>query len=477
MRLRAAVTGWFAALALAAPAAQADTFTVTNGSSDSTAACAGTTCPALRAAIAAAEITRPADTINVPAGTININNDMLVGSDMTIVGTSARTNIIDGGAKYRGLRVAAGATVSFSHFTIRNAAAGQGGSNDGGGVVNAGTLTLNYVRVNGSRATRGGGVANVSPGLLSLNHVLVDGNTSTGTGGGIVNVGSVETTPITYISMTDSTVFGNTANGGAGGIANLNNGGLLLMTRVTVADNLGSTGSTGGLLTGVAQRSQVTGSILARNKVGAATSNCGAIKPTNGGFNVEDNDTCALGLTADPVLDTKLANAGGELDVLPIGGASPAVNRVPNGDNCVAGTPDQRDLYRPQGSACDSGAYELDVAATYTITGGPSGTISSDSAQIGFSSSDPSATPECQLTGPGQAGGYGPCYKSNTALYTNLANGTFTFSVRDSDFPGSTPATRTFTVAALDSTITGGPTGPTNDTTPTFTFTADDPAS
>src|SRR5215208_3650979 len=104
MRLRAAVTSWLAALALAAPAAQADTFTVTNGSSDSTAACSGTTCPSLRAAIAAAQITRPADTINVPAGTININNDMLVGSDVTIAGTSARTNIIDGGAKYRGLR-------------------------------------------------------------------------------------------------------------------------------------------------------------------------------------------------------------------------------------------------------------------------------------------------------------------------------------------------------------------------------------
>ena len=306
MRLRAALTAGFAALVLAAPA-QADTFSVTNGSSDVAAGCTGTTCPSLRAAIAAAEITRLADIINVPSGTININNDLVVASDMTIVGTSARTNIIDGGAKYRGLRVAAGATVSFIHFTIRNAAAGQGGSDDGGGVVNSGTLTLAYVHVTTSRATRGGGVANLSPGLLSLQHTLIDGNTSGGTGGGIVNVGSVETTPITYISMTDSTVFGNTANGGAGGIANLNNGGLLLMTRVTVADNLGSTGSTGGLLTGVAQRSQVTGSILARNKVGAATSNCGAIKPTNGGFNVEDNDTCALGLTADPVLETKLA--------------------------------------------------------------------------------------------------------------------------------------------------------------------------
>ena len=47
--------------------------------------------------------------------------------------------------------------------------------------------------------------------------------------------------------------------------------------------------------------------------------------------------------------------------------------------------------YRPQGSACDSGAVEFDQPATYTITGGPTGTISSDSAQIDFSTSDPSA--------------------------------------------------------------------------------------
>ena len=470
MRLRAALTAGFAALVLAAPA-QADTFTVTNGSSDVAAGCTGTTCPSLRAAIAAAEITRPADIINVPAGTININNDLVVGSDMTIVGASARTNIIDGGAKYRGLRVSAGATVSFSHFTIRNAAAGQGGSNDGGGILNAGTTVLDYVHVTTSRATNGGGIANAAAGSVSIQHSLIDENVASGDGGGVYNLGSVETTPITLVSIGDSTIFHNTAGALTGAISNQNNGGFLIVGRSTIADNTGGKGAVGGVFLEVAGRAQLFGTIVARNRNDTMSANCGALKPTNGGFNVEDNDACALGLTADPVLDTKLASAGGETDVLPIGGASPAVNRLPTGDNCVVGTLDQRGLRRPQGAACDSGSYELDVAATYTITGGPTGTISSDSAQIDFSSSDPSATPECQLSGPGQAGGYGPCYKTNAALYTNLANGTFTFSVRDSDFPGSTPATRTFTVAALDSTITGGPTGSTNDTTPTFTFT------
>src|SRR4051795_12797896 len=113
MRMRAAFVAVLAALALAAPA-QADTWTVTDGSSDATApACNATahTCLSLRLAIAASEATKSvADVIDVPAGVIAINNDLVVTSDMTIVGSSARTSIIDGGAKYRGLRVAGAST-------------------------------------------------------------------------------------------------------------------------------------------------------------------------------------------------------------------------------------------------------------------------------------------------------------------------------------------------------------------------------
>jgi hypothetical protein len=470
MRVRAALIAAFAALALATPA-EADTFTVTNGSSDVAGSCDKQTCTTLRAAITAAKTTlREADFIYVPAGTINLGSDLLVDTDVTILGVSARTNILDGGDKHRGLRVPAGATVALQHYTIRRGAAGEAGSNDGGGVLNAGALTLDNVHITTSLAARGGGVANLSGGGTTIQHSLIDGNTATGTGGGVANIGSVETQPLTVISMTDSTVFANTGKDGAGGIAAVNNGGLIGLARTTIADNIGSSGA-GGILTTVTARTIVYGSIATRNRIGAATSNCGLTKPTNNGANVEDNDTCGFGPTADPVLATKLSSAGGETDVLAIAAGSAAIDRLAVGDNCEAGTLDQRGLRRPQGSACDSGAYEFDVPATYTITGGPTGTISSDAAQIDFSSSDPSATPACQLTGPGQAGGYGPCYKSNAALYTNLPNGAFTFSVRDADFPSSTPATRSFTVAALDSTITDGPNGPTNDTTPTFAFT------
>src|SRR4051794_2645977 len=256
MRLRAALTAGFASLVIAAPA-QADTFTVTDGSSDSTAACTGTSCPSLRAAIAAAANTRLADVINVPAGTININNDLAVASDVTIVGTSARTNVIDGGAKYRGLRVTAGATVTFSHFTIRNGAASQGGS-DSGGVLNQGTTVLDAVHITKSRATNGGGVANAAAASLSIQHSLIDENVATGDGGGVYNLGSVETTPVTLVSIGDSTIFNNTAGTLTGGISNQNNGGGPIAARPPDPRHpRGKGGGGGGLLPGAGRGAPV----------------------------------------------------------------------------------------------------------------------------------------------------------------------------------------------------------------------------
>ena len=64
----------------------------------------------------------------------------------------------------------------------------------------------------------------------------------------------------------------------------------------------------------------------------------------------------------------------------------------------------------------------------------------------------------------------------------SLADGAHTFEVRATDPAGNvdpTPASRAFTVdtAAPDTTIDSGPSGPTNDATPTFTFSSDQPGS
>ena len=108
---------------------------------------------------------------------------------------------------------------------------------------------------------------------------------------------------------------------------------------------------------------------------------------------------------------------------------------------------------RPAGSAPDAGADEtgatapppvVDTTAPDTqIVTGPSGTSSSASASISFSS-EPQATFECKL----DTGAWAGC--ANPRAYSGLANGNHTFQVRAKDGAGnvdSTPASRTWTVA------------------------------
>lgn len=474
MGWRAAFIVVIAALA-PAPAAYGAVFTVTGSGEGGT--CSGTTCPSLRAAIAAAEATKSEpDTINVPEGVININNDLVVQSEMSIVGADARRTIVEGGAKYR-LRTTASGILTLSRFTIRNGAAGGGDITDGGGIYNAGRLNLQDVRVTGSTAVRGGGIAN-NLGIVVADNLLVDNNVATGAGGGggILNVAGQEFPELKgWLIVTDTTIFKNTATGtgGIGGVFSTGTGASVSLNRSTIADNVGSaTRGTGGIFP--SGNTQATGSIVARNLAGTATVNCSETL-SSGLFSVEDDTDCGLAPgNLKPQLATALSNQGGQVDVLTIPTASDAFNRMPFGDTPCEST-DARGLSRPQGTACDAGAFEIDQPATVTITEGPTGTITSTSTQFNFQANEPDVTVECDLTGPGQTAGFEPCYKSNAQPYSGLADGPYTFSVRavSASFPNPTPTTRSFVVNAAgapNTTITGGPTGLTNTATPTFTF-------
>jgi hypothetical protein len=466
-----------AALAMASPA-RADTWQVT-GTGDASTGCNPDThnCPSLRAAIAASEATKEEpDVINVPPGEIDINNDLVIQSDITVNGANARTTIIDGNFKYRGFRITSTGSAKINHLTIRNGAAGQGGSPDGGGVLNfSGVVQLNTVRVTASTAPEGsgGGIANYQ-GTLTLVNGLVDNNTA-GDGAGIANLGGAETPDRGLLGVATTTIFKNTAGiGGTGGISS--RGGqanIVLFNFSTLADNVGGVRGVGGLLiqSGAAQ---AIGDLIARNTVaGEGLVNCGPVKPTDSGGNLEDDKDCIdAGGGLNPGLATALRNEGGELDVLPIGASSPAVDR--NTASCTA--PDARSLYRPQGPACDSGAYELDKAATVTITEGPNGPITVNDVEFRFQASEPGPTVQCQLTGPGQSPGFVECYKSNAQPYADLADGPYTFSVRAADaaFPTPPVTTRAFIVntAPPNTTITSGPSGPFNSTSAAFTYTS-----
>jgi hypothetical protein len=106
-----------------------------------------------------------------------------------------------------------------------------------------------------------------------------------------------------------------------------------------------------------------------------------------------------------------------------------------------------------------------------TIGGGPSGATSAATPSFAFTSNEAGSTFECRIDG----GSFAAC----TAPYTSatLAEGSHTFEVRATDLAGNVepvPESRTFTVDTTPpgASITSGPSGPTDDATPAFAFTA-----
>jgi len=231
---------WFSALAglLLAGAAHATTYTVTNlldGAPGS-----------LRACIAAAQ--SGADTINFQplyqnqSLTIPLTSELDITTNLTITGLGAGVLTISGQNHSRVFNIAAGATVTISQLTVSD-----GLASDGGGILNAGTLTLQNCTIRNNKSTSvsgpGGGIE--SSGPLTLFNCLVTSNTAAYSGGGI----DVNTSALT---MTNCTVSFNSAeNPGGGGISieNLYISGAELVN-CTIASNSITSGGGGGILEG-----------------------------------------------------------------------------------------------------------------------------------------------------------------------------------------------------------------------------------
>ena len=117
--------------------------------------------------------------------------------------------------------------------------------------------------------------------------------------------------------------------------------------------------------------------------------------------------------------------------------------------------------------------HSLALAADTTppdtrITSGPGGLVDTNSASFTFSTTESGSTFECRLDG----GTYGAC--DSPMDYTNLSEGGHTFEVRATDAAGNTdptPASRGWTVAPVDTSITSGPSGTVNSRSPSLSFT------
>jgi uncharacterized protein YjbI with pentapeptide repeats len=294
------------------------------------------------------------DTIELPARTYNLGSQLTISSDLILVGAGAHSVTIHS-QNTRAFEIAGSANVGITGVSI----SGNESAAAGGGILvdSGGSLVLQGVIVTGSSATSGGGIENLGS-LTIAGSTIGPQNFATaadGEGGGIQDIGG-------SLSITNSTVIGNTAQGAGGG---LYLEGTATLTNDTIANNDTETaGGGGGLAVGGPENSiDVVNTIVAQNTFSEVPSDC-AGPVTSLGHNLSDRSDCAFDATGDQQSTvpgfTQAVDSSGPTDAMPLANGSPAIDK---GDSLVCPAVDQRDVPRPQGTACDIGAYEFTSSA------------------------------------------------------------------------------------------------------------------
>jgi hypothetical protein len=314
---------------------------------------------------------------------------------------------------------------------INGGVGGSGSIAEGGGLMSAAAVTIvdTTFADNASNATggRGAGAANGGPGSIAF------------AGGAQIATG------VQPASISSSTFASNStdASGGAagptggvagpggtsqgGGLQLTTTGGVIPFTNVTVTLNVARTSSTGSASGGGMQTSgSGTGRVVLANDTITANAASGPAAATGGnlqlnvgvdlrntilsagaamagkencsaagtslGHNIEDTTPSQCGLSSplgdqfgtNPLLGSLAANGGLTQTIAPLA-ISPAIDAL-QGNGCPA--TDQRGITRPQGAACDVGAYETAPGAAVT---GQASAVTATSATLDGSATNPDA--------------------------------------------------------------------------------------
>ncbi|HEY3840209.1 MAG TPA: choice-of-anchor Q domain-containing protein [Bryobacteraceae bacterium] len=301
------------------------------------------------------------------------NTSTLVVVNSSFTGNAAASNNATGGAIY-----STGTVVLTNSVVSANSSAGRAA-----GIYSTGSLTISNTRISANVAgANGGGI--YTSGTASVANTTLSENTcfgpGTAVGGGVYNSGT--------LTLSNSTLAGNSCTSlsavtGAG----LYNVGTVWLTNDTLSGNTGNSSNGPGTGNGL---SNDTGGVMTIKSTILAngTANCFATAGSSvfsAGFNLADDTTCAALLTNAGDLNNVpagldpagLKDNGGPTQTIAIVAGSPAIDAVPvvPGGSCTAadgGTPvttDQRSVSRPQGAACDMGAFEsTSSAAILTLT-------------------------------------------------------------------------------------------------------------
>ena len=229
-----------------------------------------------------------AQTIDLSLGQLEMDNP---NETETIVGSAAGVTV-DAGDSSRVFQIDFGVTASISGLTIRN-----GNADDGGGLLNFGTLTLTDCTVSGSSASvMGGGI--MSTGTLTLTDSTVSDNTAGRNGGGVYN-GAYATA-----TFAGSTISGN--SGFLGGGVYGGYGSTTTLTDCTITGN-SANNSGGGLLFYYDSIATVTGCTISGNTA------------SNDGGGIGNAGTLAISNTT---IENNTARSGGGLYIAYYGSAT-----------------------------------------------------------------------------------------------------------------------------------------------------------
>lgn len=337
------------------------------------------------------------------SGTLTLNNSQVDGNIAgTIAPPGTPGEIGEGGGIYNNSGTLTLTNSDVSNNQALGTNAGNPLSSGGGIFLNSGTVALNGSTVNGNFAVTGGGISNGggfglgsgtgTGGPLTITNSTISGNSSYAFGSGIFIVNTTTITGSTIsnngssvnpygqpanvdgggifgeanLTITNSTIWGNSATSGGGGIDSV---GQIKLAFVTIAGNSG-----GGIrVPGGGGQLTLKASIIASNDSGTDSVNCvigDGATGTSVGFNLSDDASCTsfltqtgdLSSTAPGLSTSGLANNGGPTETVALVAGSPAINVIPVSDctdtNGNAVTIDQRGVRRPQGGACDIGAFE-----------------------------------------------------------------------------------------------------------------------
>ncbi len=251
--------------------------------------------------------------LDPPCTTIALLSPIDITANVTIDGPGADAMAVSGGGAVEDFVVASGVTSSISGLTIEDGRADEGGgvlnngtltittsalsgntaTTSGGAVANAGTLTVTDTTMTDNAANDGGGgaIATLTGATTTVTDSVLADNSAVDQGGALFSVGAVNGSSPGTVVIENSTLSDNTATVYGGAIAS---GGTLWVIRSTLSGN--SAANRGGGIESFGGAMLIGGSTLAGNAASAG-----------GGFENDGSSTTTV------VTSTLSGNTGGDI--------------------------------------------------------------------------------------------------------------------------------------------------------------------